>query len=45
MCKHEAGDMWDDDEIYFVTDELKPYFKDMKFKKFSECSGLITIKK
>lgn len=44
MCKHEAGDMWDDDEIYFVTDELKPYFKDMKFKKFSECSGLITIK-
>lgn len=45
MCKHEAGDMWDDDETYFVTDELKPYFKDMKFKKFSECSGLITIKK
>lgn len=45
MCKHEAGDMWDDDEIYFVIDEFRPYFKDMKFKKFSECSGLITIKK
>lgn len=44
-CKAEAGDEYDDDEIYFVYDEFKSAFPMMEFEPFSSCSGLITIKK
>ncbi len=42
-CMEQAGDEWDTDEIYFVFDELKLLFPDMKFKKFSYCAGLLTL--
>lgn len=44
-CMNEFGDEWDKDEIYFVVNELLPFFPNLHFKKISECSGLITIKK
>ena len=44
-CMVLAGDEWDDEEFYFVYEELKPYFPNMTFEKFSECSGLLVISK
>jgi len=43
-CMEEAGDEWDNDEIYFVYDELKQYFPAMQFEKMSGCAGLISLK-
>ena len=42
-CKEEYADRWDEDEIYFVFDELKPQFENISFTRFSKCSGLIEI--
>lgn len=39
------GDEWDDEEIYFVVDEITKVFSDIKFKRFSFCAGLFTIEK
>lgn len=44
-CRAEAGDSWDDDEIYFVFDELKSSFPTIQFEPFSYCSGLLSLKK
>ena len=42
-CKENAGDSWDDEEIYFVYDELRTHFPGMQFEKMSCCAGLITL--
>lgn len=42
-CGAQAGDEWDDDEIYFVFDELKKAFPQMEFERFSFCAGLLTM--
>lgn len=42
-CMVQAGEEWDDEEIYFVYEELKPYFERVTFEKYSECAGLFTI--
>lgn len=39
------GEEWDDDEIYFVADELTKSFPQVKFEKFSFCAGLLTLKR
>lgn len=45
-CKDEYKEDWDNDEIYFVYDKMKAYFKDkVQFKKISFCSGVLTISK
>lgn len=44
-CRKEAGETWDEDEFYFIAEEMKKYFPEMKFEKFSDCAGLITLKK
>lgn len=44
-CKEEVGDEWDDDEIYFVIDELKLHFPTMNFDKISNCSGIISLQR
>lgn len=44
-CMKKFEDEWDKDEFYFVVDEMKAYFPDMKFEKISECAGIITLKK
>lgn len=38
------GEEWDDEEFYFVADELARSFPQMKFEKFSFCAGLLSIK-
>ena len=42
-CKVDAGESWDDEEIYFIYEELKERLPNLKFKKYSFCSGLFTI--
>ncbi len=42
-CMADAGDEWDDDEIYFVHDELKAFFPGMKFEQMSCCAGLLSM--
>ena len=42
-CQEEAGEEWDDDEIYFVYDEIKEVFPTMKFEQFSSCAGLLSL--
>ena len=44
-CKAKAGDEWDDEEIYFVYEELKTYIPNLTFKKYSDCAGLFVIGK
>lgn len=44
-CMAETGDEWDQDEIYFVFDELKKDFPTMSFEKISCCAGLLTLAK
>lgn len=44
-CMDETGDEWDDDEIYFVCDELSKYFPAMKFEQMSNCAGLISLQR
>lgn len=42
-CKKNAGDEWDEDEIYFVLDELKRELPKLKLERFSDCAGLLTL--
>ncbi len=42
-CRTQAGDEWDDEEIYFVFDEWRERFPQMRFEKFSPCAGLLTL--
>lgn len=44
-CKKLAGKEWDDEEIYFVFDEMKKVFPEMEFERISFCSGLLSLKK
>lgn len=44
-CRAQAGQEWDDSEIYFVCDELKPYFPNLAFTPMSRCAGILTLKK
>ena len=38
------GEEWDDDESYFVVDELTEVFPKMKYEKLSFCAGLLSLK-
>lgn len=44
-CRQEAGAHWDDDEIYFVTEELKKDFPNLSFTQLSPCAGVLTVSK
>ena len=44
-CMEEVGDEWDDDEIYFVYDELRLHFPTIQFEQMSNCAGLILLHK
>ena len=43
QCKEKSGEEWDDDEIYFVADELKAVFPGLVFTKMTFCSGVLTL--
>lgn len=38
------GEEWDEDEFYFVVDELKKCIPQVTYEKFSFCAGLLSIK-
>lgn len=42
-CKEQYEEHWDNDEIYFVYDEIKKEFPKSEFIKYSECAGIIKI--
>lgn len=43
-CKEKSLAYWDNEEYYFVYDELRPSFPSMNFKKHSFCAGILTIR-
>ncbi len=45
QCKVGECQRWDDDEIYFVVDELKTHFPGIKYIPKSYCSGVVVIEK
>lgn len=45
ICRVQAGDEWDETEIYFVFDELKRVFPKLVFEPMSYCAGLLTLRK
>lgn len=45
QCRKDTGDEWDDDEIYFVVDELKKYLPTLGFTKISYCAGVLSLNK
>lgn len=42
-CRMEAGDEWDDEEMYFVFDELRKELPNLKFDQVSFCAGILTL--
>ena len=45
LCRKQAGDRWDADEIYFVYEELKSILPQLRFEPYSACAGVLTLKK
>lgn len=43
QCRKEAGEEWDDEEIYFVADELRSIFPKLAFRQISYCAGILTL--
>lgn len=41
--RQETGDEWDDEEVYFVIDELKNEFPALRFQRFSCCAGILSL--
>lgn len=42
-CRVKAGDEWDDEEYYFLADEMRKAFPGLSFEKKSHCAGIIGI--
>ena len=43
QCRQEAGDEWDEEEIYFVADELRSAFPGISFQQVSHCAGILAL--
>lgn len=43
-CRKQAGDTWDDSEIYFVYEELKRALPQLTFEQCSYCAGVLSLK-
>ena len=43
QCRKDAGDEWDDEEVYFVVDELKKAFPTLEYMQISFCSGVLSL--
>ena len=42
-CKETYQEEWDDEEHYFVVEELKGNFPSLSFIPFSHCAGVIVL--
>ena len=45
QCQKDAGVEWDEEEIYFVVDELKKDFPALAFSRISYCAGVLSLAK
>ena len=43
QCREIAGEEWDDEEFYFVFNELQEAFPEMKFERISHCAGVLSL--
>ncbi|MBR0082314.1 MAG: class I SAM-dependent methyltransferase [Clostridia bacterium] len=43
QCRRDAGNEWDEDEFYFVADELRKVFPTLTFTKISCCAGILSL--
>ena len=43
VCKKQTGAAWDEDEIYFVADELASTFPQLEFTPVSPCAGILSL--
>ena len=41
QCARDSGEEWDDEEIYFVYDEIKGHFPGCTFLPCSACAGVL----
>ncbi len=44
-CKEAVGEEWDDEEFYFVAENLKKEFPNIYFEKVSYCAGVFILEK
>ena len=42
-CRLAAASAWDDDEIYFVAEELRKDLPDLSFTQISDCAGVLML--
>ncbi|MBD5534098.1 MAG: class I SAM-dependent methyltransferase [Lachnospiraceae bacterium] len=42
-CRQAVGEEWDDEEFYFVAEELQKEFPDIRFEEISYCSGVFIL--
>ena len=42
-CRREAGEEWDDEEFYFIRDEMLKDFPAMEYEQVSGCAGLMIL--
>lgn len=42
-CRAESGPLWDDDEIYFVAETLRPHLPRLAFTRLSNCAGVLEL--
>ena len=43
QCRQKAGSEWDEEEIYFVADELREFFPNLSFTQVSYCAGVLVL--
>ena len=43
LCRQQAGDEWDEEEFYFVADELRRAFPNLSFTRVSSCAGIMSL--
>ena len=44
-CRKKAGDEWDEEEDYFIFEDMKKYYPQLEFEKISQCGGVMILKK
>lgn len=42
-CRLSVGNAWDDNEIYFVVEELRKDFPCLSFTQISDCAGVLLL--
>ena len=43
QCRRAAGESWDDEEVYFVVDELREHFPGLRYTQVSDCAGVLAL--